>query len=131
MRSAIFFPKAATARALTGRVAAVDHDGFDLAGTAAPKRRGRVVFGRGEAGDTLLEGRKLDHYETVEFLWTFHDLVTAAARQHLAAELGDDRGHAIGVFLVFDGIVDLGPCHPIGRHARLLMLVILPKRNKS
>src|SRR5258706_13415211 len=36
--------------------------------------------------------------------------------QHLAAIPGDDRRHLIGVFLVFDRIVDLGARNPIGRH---------------
>src|SRR5258708_39898013 len=92
---------------LDGRVAALwcftafDHDGFDLARAAAPECRGGVVFGRFEAGYTLLEGRKLDDDEAVKLVRPFHDLEAAAARQHLAAELGDDPGHQIGKFFVF------------------------------
>ena len=56
----------------------------------------------------------------------FHDLVAAAARQHLAAELGDDARHEIGVFLVFDGIIDLRSRNPIGRHGLNPREFVLP-----
>jgi hypothetical protein len=72
-----------------------------------------VVFGRGEAGDALLESGELDHHETVEFVRTFHDLVATTAREHLAAEPGDDVRHQIGVLLVLGGIVDLGTRNPV------------------
>src|SRR6516164_3294568 len=105
---------------LARRIAAFDHDGLDLARAVAAEGRGAVVFGRGEAGDALLEGRKLDHHEALELGRSFHDLIAAAARKHLAAELGDDGRHEIGVLLVFDGIVDLRPRNPISRHGDVL-----------
>jgi hypothetical protein len=58
--------------------------------------------------------------ETVELVRPLHGLVAPAARQHLAAMLGDDGGHKVGVFLVFHGVDDAGPCDPIGWHAFLL-----------
>src|SRR5262245_21740302 len=103
-----------------GRIAAVDHDGLDLAGAATPERRRLVVFVGGEAGHALLKGGKLDDDETVELVRPFHDLVAAAARQDLAAVPGDDRWHQVGVFLVRDRIVDLRTGNPVGRHRRLL-----------
>src|SRR5262249_46404600 len=109
---------------LARRIAAVDHDGLDLARAVAAERRGAVVFGRGEAGDALLEGRELDHHEAVEFGRPFHYLIAAAAREHLAAELGDDGRHQVGVLLVFDRIVDLRPRNPIGRHGDVLARVV-------
>src|SRR6516165_7426798 len=105
---------------LARRIAAFDHDGLDRARAVAAEGRGAVVFGRGEAGDALLEGRKLDHHEALELGRSFHDLIAAAARKHLAAELGDDGRHEIGVLLVFDGIVDLRPRNPISRHGDVL-----------
>src|ERR1700736_5535283 len=111
---------------LDGRVAslwcftAFDHDGFDLARPAAPECRGGVVFRRFEACHALLEGRKLDDDETVKLVRPFHDLEAAAARQHLAAELGDDPRHQIGIFLVFDRIGDVRTCDTIGWHAGFL-----------
>src|SRR5215469_7560392 len=110
---------------LARRIAAFDHDGLDLARAVAAEGRGAVVFGRGEAGDALFEGRELDHHEAVEFCWPFHDLIAAAAGEHLAAELGDDPRHEVGVFLVFDRIVDLRPRNPIGRHGDVLAGVVL------
>src|SRR5262249_4489213 len=107
---------ACLARALRRRVAAFDHDGLDLARSFAAEDRSAIVFGRGEAGDTLLERGKFDHHETVELVRPFHDAVAAAAREHLAAALGNDAGNEIGVFLVFDRIIDLGSRNPIGRH---------------
>ena len=50
------------------RVAGIQYDGLYLAGAAAAESRGLVVFRRGEAGHALLEGRKFDHHEAVEFL---------------------------------------------------------------
>src|SRR5271165_2782908 len=105
---------------LARRVAAFDHDGLDLAPAVAAEGRGALVFGRGEAGDALLEGREFDHHEAVEFCRPFQDLIATAAREHLAAELGDDSRHEIGVLLVFDRIVDLRPRNPIGRHGDFL-----------
>src|ERR1035441_10377984 len=40
----------------------------------------------------------------------------AAARQHLAAEPGDDGGHQVGVFLVLDRIVNFRTRNPISGH---------------
>src|SRR5712691_7996571 len=82
----------------------------------ASKRRGLLVFPRVEAGDALLERRELDHDEAVEFLGTFENPVAPAAREHLGAVLREDCGHAVGVFLVLDGIVDLRARYPVGRH---------------
>src|SRR3954470_7123893 len=45
-------------------------------------------------------------------------------RHHLAAELGDDARHEVGVLLVFDGIVDLRSGNPISRHGALLANVV-------
>src|SRR5262249_8362895 len=98
------------------RIPGFDHDGFDLAGAAAAEGGGAVVLVGGEAGDALLEGGKLDHYEAVKFVRAFHDLVAPAARQHLAAELGNDAGYQVRVLLVFDRVVDLGTGNPVGRH---------------
>src|SRR5674476_483640 len=81
-----------------------------------PEGRGAVVFRRCEAGGALLQGRKLDHDETAEFGGALHDLETSAARQHLAAELGDDGGYQVGIFLVLDRIVDFRTRNPISRH---------------
>src|SRR5450759_4982905 len=83
---------------------------------AAFRRSGAVVFRRCEAGGALLQGRKLDHDEAAEFGGALHDLETSAARQHLAAELGDDGGYQVGIFLVLDRIVDFRTRNPISRH---------------
>jgi hypothetical protein len=48
-----------------------------------------------------LECRELDHHEAMELVRAFHDLETPTARENPAAVLGDDRGHQVGVFLVF------------------------------
>src|SRR5712691_1373238 len=72
----------------------------------AAKRRGLPVLLRVEAGDALLEARELDDDEAVESLRTFESLVAPAAREHLRAVLREDRGHAVGVLLVFHRIVD-------------------------
>src|SRR6266446_5173946 len=101
------------------RIAAIDHDGLDLAGTAAAEGGGPVVVLRGEAGHALLEGRKLDHHEAMEFARPLHDPVAAAPRQDLAAVFGDDARHEISVFLVVDRIVDLRARDPIGGHVDL------------
>src|SRR5262245_53172040 len=58
--------------------------------------------------------------EALELGRSFHDLIAAAAREHLAAKLGDDTRHEVGVLLVFDRIVDLRPRNPIGRHGDVL-----------
>src|SRR5487761_489406 len=103
-----------------GRLAAIDHDGLDLAGAVgAAKRRRLVVFFRGEAGDALLKGWKLDHHEALKLVRTFHHLEAAAAGQDLAAIFGDDGRYAVGVFFVLDRIVDLRARDPIGWHSRL------------
>ena len=87
-----------------------------LARTVAAEGGGGIVFGRAEAGDALLQAREFDDDEAVEFVRTFHDHVTAAAGQNLAAVFGDDRRHQIGVFLISDRIVDLRARDPIGWH---------------
>src|SRR5665213_1915764 len=95
---------------------ALDHNGLDLTGSAAPECRGSIIFRRGEAGDALLEGRKLNHNKALEFIGAFHDLKLAPAGQHLAAEFGENAGNLVGVFFVFDRVVDLGTGNPISRH---------------
>src|SRR5712692_7481888 len=82
----------------------------------APKRRGLLVFPRVEAGDALLERRERDDDEAVEFLGTFENPVAPAACEHLGAVLREDRGHAVGVFLVLHGIVDFGARYPVSGH---------------
>jgi hypothetical protein len=105
---------------LLRRIAAIDHDRLHLAGAVgAAEGGGFVVFVGLEAGDALLEGRKFDHDEALEFLRPLHDLIAAATRQNLAAVFGDDGRHEIGVFLVFDRIVDLRARDPIGWHGML------------
>src|SRR5262249_35448421 len=113
---------------LTCCVAGFDNNSFDFARAAAAEGRGTVVFGRGEAGDALLEGGKLDHHEAVELGRPFHDLAAAAARKHFAAELGDDTRHEVGVFLVLGRIVDLGSRNPVGRHDVLLRIWLVLAR---
>jgi hypothetical protein len=51
----VFGEKANQADLTRGRVAALDDEGLDLAGAIAAEGGGRLVFGRGEAGDALLE----------------------------------------------------------------------------
>src|SRR5580658_3820098 len=89
-------------RALSGRFAAFDHDGLDLAGAAPAEGRRFVVFLRRETGDALLQRRKLDDDEALKLVRAFHDLEFTAARQNLAAIFGDDGRYAIGIFLVLD-----------------------------
>ena len=60
-------PAACPARSLR-RVAGIDHDGLDLARAASTERGGLVVFVGLEAGHALLEARKFDHDEAVEFV---------------------------------------------------------------
>src|SRR5437667_12621190 len=114
-----------------------DDDVLDLAGAVAAERRRLVVFGRGEAGDRLFEGRKLDDDEAMESLRPFHDAELAAAREHLAAVAGNDARHEVGVFLVLDGIDDPRPGDPIGRHRNLLCAspaaadTLLPRRRTA
>src|ERR1700716_3800662 len=104
LTDACLMPKHGRKSSARGRVAAVDHEGLDLAGAVAAEGGGGLVFGRLEAGDALLEGREFDHHEAMEFFRTFHDLKASAARQHLGAVFGEDRRQRIGVFLVFDRI---------------------------
>src|SRR6516164_1425160 len=80
---------------LARRVAAFDHDDLDLAGAVSAEGRGAVVFGRGEAGDPLLEGRELDHHEAVEFGRPFHYLISSAIGVSIDDELDDDPRHEI------------------------------------
>src|SRR6266853_797964 len=87
----------------------------------AAEGRGLFVFLRVEARDALLERRELDDDEAVEFLRAFEGLVAPAAREHLRAVFREDRGHALRVLFVFDGIVDFGARYPIRRHGFLLM----------
>jgi hypothetical protein len=56
----------------------------------------------------------------VEFIRAFHDLKTAAARQRLAAEFGNDARHQIGVLFVFDWVDDPRMDKPIRLHFNLL-----------
>src|SRR5438270_301051 len=94
--------KAWSGTSARGCVAAVDHEGLDLTGAVAAEGGGRLIFGRREAGDALLESRELDHHEAMEFFRPLHDLKAPAPRQHLAAVFDEDRRQRIGVFLVFD-----------------------------
>src|SRR5579871_1345867 len=104
-------------KGLFGRISAIDHDCLHFAGAiGAAEGGGLIVFVGLEAGDALLEGRKLDDYEALKLLRSLHDLITPAACQNLAAVLGDDGRHEIGVLLIGDRIVDLGSCDPIGWH---------------
>ena len=96
----------------SGRVTALHDDGFDLAPSIAAESRSLIVFRRGETAHARFQSGKFDHDETVEFLWSFHDLVAPTASQDLTAMLADDRGDLIGILLVFDRIVDFRPCNP-------------------
>src|SRR5439155_9779109 len=82
----------------------------------AAERRRLPVLLRVEAGDALLEARELDDDEAVESLRAFESLIAPAAGEHLRAVLREDRGHAVGVLLVFHGIVDFRAGYPIGGH---------------
>src|SRR6266702_6225055 len=82
----------------------------------AAKRRRLPVLLRVEAGDAPLEARELDDDEAVESLRTFESLIAPAAGEHLRAVPREDRGHAVGVLLVFHRIVDFGAGYPIGWH---------------
>src|SRR5256886_12665867 len=86
----------------------------------AAERRGLLVLLRVEAGDALFEARELDHDEAVESLRAFESLIAPAAREHLRAVLREDRGHAVGVLLVFHRIVDFGAGYPVGGHGSSL-----------
>src|SRR5947207_15004087 len=55
---------------------------------------------------------------------------TAAAGQNLAAIFGDDRRHAIRVFLVLGGIVDLGTRDPIGWHKFPFRFFVMPAHTR-
>src|SRR6516165_3132155 len=94
------------------RIATLHDHSLHLAGSGAAKSRGRVIFGRREAGDALLERRKLDDDKAVEFVRPFHDLIAAAAGKHFPAVLGDNGWNEIGIVFVFDRIVDLGTRNP-------------------
>src|SRR5205085_5172586 len=67
-----------------------NHDRFHLARAVAAEGRSPLVFRRCEAGDALLERGEFNDDEAVKLVRPFHDLVAAAAREHLAAELGND-----------------------------------------
>src|SRR6266571_4556845 len=82
----------------------------------AAERGGLPVLLRVEARDALLEARELDDDEAVESLRAFEGLITPSAREHLRAVLREDRGHAVGVLLVFHRIVDFGAGYPVGGH---------------
>src|SRR6266581_2811897 len=82
----------------------------------AAERGGLFVFLGVEAGDALLERRELDDDEAVESLRAFERLIAPAASEHLRAVLREDRGHAVGVLLVFHRIVDFGAGYPVGGH---------------
>src|SRR5262249_28111124 len=64
----------------------------------------------------LFKGREFDHDEAMKLLRALHDLMAPPARQHLAAVSGENVRNQIGIFLVFNRIVDLCARHPIGRH---------------
>src|SRR5215470_2363460 len=98
------------------RIAAFDDDVLHDARTAAAKRRRVAILLRFEAGDRAIERGKLDHDEAVERLGAFHDAISPAAREDLAAVARDDLGYAVGIPLVLRGIVDLGASDPVGRH---------------
>jgi hypothetical protein len=83
-------------------VTALDDHVLDLAGAAAAERGRSLVFGRVETADRLLEGRKLDHDEAVEFLRPFQDLIASAAGQNLAA-VGREDGRKRVYFLYSTG----------------------------
>src|SRR5207248_5109623 len=53
-----------------------------------------------------------------------------AAGQNLAAIFGDDRRHAIRVFLVLGGIVDLGTRDPIGWHKFPFRFFVMPAHTR-
>src|SRR6516164_1917818 len=96
---------------------ALDDDDLQFACAVLLAMRGGLkVLGRFVAGDRLLEARKLDDDEAVEFLRAFEDLELAAPRQELAVELRDDRRRQIGVLLVLLGVVDLRARDPISDH---------------
>src|SRR5215470_17403833 len=96
---------------------ALDDDDLQLArAVLLAVRRGLKVFGRLVAGDRLLEARKLDDDEAVEFLRALEDL---------AAELSEDAWYQVGVLLVLIGIVDLRARDPIGDH-----LILHAKRER-
>src|SRR6266704_3576229 len=100
----------------------LDHHQLVLARLVpAAKRRRLPVLLRVEAGDALLEARELDDDEAVESLRAFESLIAPAAGEHLRAVLREDRGHAVGVLLVFHRIVDFGAGYPVGGHGFLLM----------
>src|SRR5437868_115946 len=83
--------------ALTRRgVAALDHDGLDLAAAVASKGCDGLIFGGFEAGDPLLERWELNHHKAMKLVGSLQDLEAPAPRQHLAAVPGDDGRHAIG-----------------------------------
>src|SRR6185369_6679441 len=75
-----------------------------------------LIYRRLEACHALLERWELDHDEPMEVVRSFVDLVSAAARENLAAMLGDDRRHEVCIFLVLNRIGDLRARNPIGRH---------------
>src|SRR5262249_18265067 len=77
---------------------------LDDTGAAATVRGGRLVLGRLEACDALLERRKFNDDEAVKGFRPLHDLIAPAARQDLPPITSDDVRNEIGVLLVLDGI---------------------------
>ena len=51
---------------LLRRLQSFDHHDLDFAGAASAEGRGLLVFLGCEAGDALLEGRKLDDHKALE-----------------------------------------------------------------
>src|SRR4029077_477390 len=98
---------------------AFDHDRFDLPRSTAPEGGGFVVFRRCETCHALLQGREFDHDEAMEFIRSFHDLKTSAPGENLSAKLGNDGVHQVGIFFIFDRVVDLGTRNPVSRHISL------------
>ena len=103
-------------KALLRRVPALDNHILDNPSAVATEDARFLVLGRLEAGNPLLERRELDHDESVEVVRPFIDLIPATTRQDLAAVLGDDWRHEVGVFLVLDRI---GNARTRDRAARL------------
>src|SRR5947209_7365233 len=89
------------------RIAAFYHDGLDLPRAGAAEGRGPVIFRGGETCHALLERRKLDHDVALKLLRPLHNLIAPATRQHLATVFCNDLRNQVGVFLVFNGIIDL------------------------
>src|SRR4029453_9250947 len=102
----------------SGGVGTVYDNCLYFAGAAAAEGRGAVIVVRGKAGYRLFKCREFDHHEAMKLLRSLHDLMASAARQDPAPVSGENIRNQIGIFLVFNRIVDLCARHPIGRHGR-------------